>query len=103
MPIRKYLAVLGFKVTDLVTGFHGVVTSVTFDLYGCVQGLVNPGVGQDGKTQDSVWFDIGRLKIESDEPVMTTPVFEFGDPEAGTVEQSGYLKGPAEKPMQNKA
>lgn len=96
MNITKHLSLLGFKVTDVVTEFKGVVTSVTFDLYGCVQVLVNPGIGEDGKTRESIWFDVVRLKIESSKPVIPPPNFEFGT-------SSEELKGPAEKPRQYKA
>jgi hypothetical protein len=34
------LKLLGTKVRDVVTGFVGIVTSVSFDLYGCVQAVV---------------------------------------------------------------
>lgn len=63
MNIRKHMEMLGLKVEDKVTGFKGVVTSVSFDLYGCVQTIVNPGVGEDKKPGESLWFDIGRLKV----------------------------------------
>lgn len=49
---------------DKVTGFAGVVTSVTFDLYGCVQALLTPGL-VDGKLQEQAWFDVKRLKDDA--------------------------------------
>jgi hypothetical protein len=91
MKIEKHIKLLGFKVQDRVTGFKGVVTSVSFDLFGCIQAVVNPGLGKDGKTQDSVWFDVNRLEVKSKEPVMSVPDFDFGPIAEG-------LKGPAEKP-----
>lgn len=69
------LELLGLTVRDRVTGFTGVVTSVSYDLYGCVQGLVNPGMGKEGKLGELLWFDIGRLAIVNDVPVMVPPVF----------------------------
>lgn len=39
---KKHIDLLGFRVEDRVTGLVGVITSVTFDLYGCIQGLVTP-------------------------------------------------------------
>lgn len=91
LNVTKHLNMLGLKVEDRVTGFKGVVTSVGFDLYGCVQAVVNPGTDKEGKTQDSSWFDIARLKIQDDSPVMERPNFDFGPIAEGK-------KGPAEKP-----
>ena len=87
---------LGLKVEDKVTGFKGVVTSVSFDLYGCVQTIVNPGMQADGKRGEPLWFDIVRLKVLEVEPVMDVPNFEYGAIAEGK-------KGPAEKPMFMKA
>jgi len=88
--VKKHLDILGRKVKCRVTGFSGVATSVGFDLYGCIQVIVNPGTDKDGKPMESHWFDIGRLEVKGD-PVMRTPNFEFGP-------QAEGLKGPAEKP-----
>jgi hypothetical protein len=68
--VGKSLALLGFPVRDRVTGATGVVTSVGFDLYGCVQCIVNPGLSNDGKMLDSLWFDINRLEVTDDRPRM---------------------------------
>jgi hypothetical protein len=88
--IRKHLELLGMKVEDRVTGFHGIVESISFDLYGCVQAIVRPGIDKEGKPKDSHWFDVGRLQIMSG-PVMDRPSFDFGA-------QAEGRKGPAEKP-----
>lgn len=79
---------LGLIVEDKVTGIKGVVTSISFDLYGCVQALVDPGIDKNGKTQDRHWMDLVRLDVIKKKPVITNP-FE------------GMLvgKGPAEKPI----
>lgn len=67
---------MGLKVRDRVLGFSGVATSVSYDLYGCVQAYVIPsGVGKDGKIQDGAWFDTHRLEILSEKPVMDQPEF----------------------------
>jgi len=47
--VKKHLSLLGLKVKDKVTGYTGVVASIGFDLYGCVQAIVNPGMDKDGK------------------------------------------------------
>lgn len=94
--VKKHLEMLGLKVEDKVTGFRGVVASVGFDLYGCIQAIVNPGLGADGKLMDQQWFDIARLKVLDDVPVMQRPDFEFG-------RQAEGLQGAAEKPIFGKA
>ena len=96
MNIKKHLDLLGMKVEDKVTGFKGVVASISFDLYGCVQAIVNPGVDATGKAMDHNWFDIARLKVTSDEPVMDRPNYDFGLVAEGK-------KGAAEKPAWGKA
>ena len=52
---------LGAKVTDRITGFEGVVTSIGFDLYGCIQAIVQAPIGEKGEMPDGRWFDIKRL------------------------------------------
>lgn len=83
--IQDAFELLGKKVQDKVTMTKGVVTSISFDLYGCVQAIVNPGIDKAGASRDSQWFDISRLKVTSDKPVMEVPTF-------------GLVKGPAAKP-----
>ena len=56
---------LGYRVKDKVTGFEGVVTSVAFDLYGCIQCLVHPGLDDKGEMRELKWFDSNRLDIVS--------------------------------------
>lgn len=74
---RSHLKLLGLVVEDRVTLFEGVVTSVSFDLYGCVQALVVPRFnGKD--TPDSRWFDTNRLKEMSSMPVMCVPDYITG-------------------------
>lgn len=91
MKVMEHLALLGHKVEDKVTGIQGIVATVGFDLYGCIQVIVNRGVDKDGKLMDGVWFDINRLKIISTEPVMTPPNYEHGP-------QAEARQGAAEKP-----
>lgn len=71
----EQLKMLGHKVTECVTGFTGVVTSVTFDLYGCIQALVHPGLDKDGKALDQCWFDVNRLTVLNGAPVMQQPTY----------------------------
>jgi hypothetical protein len=74
--VEKHLELLGFKVRDRVTGFAGVVSSISFDLYGCVQAIVTPEVDKAGKVGESCWFDVKRLERQSKAPVMDIPDFD---------------------------
>lgn len=42
MSIQNHLDLLGRPVRDKVSGFTGTVTSICFDLFGCVQAVVAP-------------------------------------------------------------
>jgi len=91
MNVQTHLALLGRAATDKVTGFVGTVSSVCFDLYGCIQCCLTPVVGEDGKVLPSQWFDVSRLEIGDSERVIQLPDFERGYVATGA-------KGPAEKP-----
>ena len=82
--VEQNLNFLGLRVRDKVTKVEGIVTSVTFDLYGCVQSLISPPV-KDGEHQGSRWYDIARLEVIDAKPVMDVPDFN-------------KEKGPAYKP-----
>lgn len=69
------MELLGLRVRDAVTGFEGIVSSVGFDLYGCVQAVVTPPV-RDGKPGDGMWFDTKRLIVLDKTPVLELPTFE---------------------------
>lgn len=86
--MRKHLELLGMKVRDRVTGFVGVVSSVSFDLYGCVQAIVTQEARVADKGQvigDQHWFDVKRLEAQGDTPVMKVP--NFDEPEIGAAEK----------------
>ena len=89
--IKKHISILGLPVRDRVTGLKGIAASVTFDLYGCVQAIVQPLADKNGKVEESKWFDIARLEVLDKTPVMEVPNFEVGYVAEGK-------KGPAEKP-----
>lgn len=88
---NEHLALLGLKCKDRVTGFKGVITSISFDLYGCIQATVNPGLDAEEKQREPFWFDVNRLEITNKTPVMQQPDFVEGKIAEGR-------KGPAEKP-----
>jgi len=98
MKINDHLNLLGTRVRDRVTGFTGIVTTVSFDLYGCIQPLVNPGMNEKRELPDSKWFDSNRLEVLDSTPVMPRPKYEW-TPEK--VASGG--KGPAEKPAAYKS
>lgn len=76
MSVQDCLSLLGKRVKEAVTGMEGIVTNVGFDLYGCIQAIVHPGiVGKDGKISETHWFDINRLTVIKDKPVMQQPSF----------------------------
>jgi len=80
IAVKKHMELLGLPVVDRVTGFKGTVECVSFDLYGCIQATVRPkGTDKEGKTYNSAWFDVSRLEIKSNTPVITVPNFDYGD------------------------
>lgn len=89
--IKQHLDWLGFKVKDKTTGFTGVVTSISFDLYGCIQAIVNPAMTKEGKLQDAHYFDVSRLQKIGKSRVMELPNYDFGVIAEGK-------QGAAEKP-----
>jgi hypothetical protein len=76
--MEKHFELFGLLVRDCVTGFVGVVTTISFDLYGCVQAIVTPEVLSDkpGEFAASQWFDVKRLRALGEETVMPLPTFD---------------------------
>ena len=89
--MEKHFDLLGKPARDLVTGHEGVVTTISFDLYGCVQVVITP-LAREGKVLCGDWFDVTRIEILDDEPVMALPDFEKGYVAEGK-------KGCATKPL----
>lgn len=72
----KALELLGKKVEDKVTGFKGIVSSISFDLYGCIQAAITPQITEkEPEPRSGGWFDIVRLKVLSKKPVIELPDF----------------------------
>lgn len=88
--VQAHLDMLGKTVRDRVTGLTGVVSSVSFDLYGCIQAAVTPPVDKDGKVPDGRWLDANRLEVTNEERAMPLPEW------AAT--PAAHKHGPAEKP-----
>ncbi len=80
--IKKHMNLLGLKVKDKVTNMEGVVTSLSFDLYGCVQAIVTP-FAKENKKGKSDWYDVLRLEILDKNPVMKRPNFDNGSQAKG--------------------
>ena len=75
----EYMNLLGIAVEDKVTGFSGVVTTISYDLYGCVQAVVTPKHKSEEKDSYSGrWFDTKTSIVKSDKPVMEVPTFYTG-------------------------
>jgi hypothetical protein len=89
--IKETIDLLGRKAKDRVTGFTGVITSVCFDLYGCVQCAVNAPAKEGEELKSGHWFDVGRLEVTG-KPVIDVPDFDARGNKPAT-----YDKGPADK------
>lgn len=101
VDMKKHLDLLGHRVREKISGAEGVVTSVSFDLFGCVQAIVDSGFKKDGDERKAHWFDISRLeRLDIDTPrVMEPPYFTLpGTPERATAAREGR-HGPADKPL----
>ena len=88
--MQQYVGLLGKKVRDKITGVEGIVTSVCFDLYGCVQVIIKRPADKDGKLPESFWHDVKRVETIVGKQVMPTP--DFRGP-------LGTEPGPEEKPV----
>ena len=91
-PAEEHMSLLGQQMKDVVTGAVGMVSTISFDAYGCVQAVLTQKVNKDGTKPDSRWFDVKRLqkfgkRIMDVPPHFTTPV--------------GSERGPAEKPARD--
>jgi hypothetical protein len=73
--INSVIGLLGCRAKDKVTDASGVVTSVAFDLYGCVQAALHAGLDKDGKPLEQYWYDVQRLVVTHDTRVMEPPRF----------------------------
>ncbi len=89
--VEKHLDMLGRPMKDIVTGISGMVDSIAFDVYGCVQATMRGKAKKDGSLPECNWMDVQRLRPDGNKkrvlPVpahMTTPAIE--------------VSGPAEKP-----
>ncbi len=75
--MKKHMNLLGLKVEDKVTRLKGVVTCLSFDLYGCIQAVVTPSA-KENKREKSDWYDVSRLVVLEKKSVMKLPNFISG-------------------------
>jgi len=87
---------LGRKAKDKVTGFSGVIISVSVDLFGCLQAIIQPEAKEGETYPDGRWFDTNRLLLLDAEKVMEPPIIVAGDVGESPEE---YDHGPADKPL----
>jgi hypothetical protein len=100
--MHPYLHLLGHEVRDRVTGYKGIVTSVHFDLYGCVQAFVNLPFDEKSRERDAEvgrYFDAKRLVQQSSEPVMEQPTFGMFVTPLTSEFDTSVIPGPADKPL----
>lgn len=94
MKVQDHLQMLGLEVEDKVTKFRGIVTCVSFELYGCIQYAVHPPVDRDGKIPEGRWMDFNRAVVLNPNPVMVRPEF------VKSPQQETRETGPEEKPLE---
>ncbi len=91
--IIETVNLLGYKAKDKITGLEGVIASVCFDLFGCVQVILTPPKTDDGRLPDSHWFDVSRVDVTDSVPVMSRPDFV-----GRAAHPKDYDRGPTDKP-----
>ncbi len=91
--MKNHLELLGYKVRDSVSGIEGVVSSICFDISGCIQGAVKLPAGKDGKMGESYWVDLKQLEKVSKWPVTAVSTYDV---------VPGSQAKPAFSPLPNK-
>lgn len=93
------LELLGLTVRDKVTGMTGVCSSISYDLYGCIQAVVSPEFNAaKNELPSGVWLDVSRLEVVDATPVMNVPGGRFVITRSANPTPSANVPGPAEKP-----
>lgn len=71
---------LGQRVQDKITGFHGLVTGRAQYITGCNQLLVQPQLNDKGEFVEGRWIDEPRLTIiETKQLIVNTTPDKGGD------------------------
>lgn len=92
--IEAHLKLLGTTMKDRVTGIKGMVESVCFDCYGCVQAALRPPANKDGTLTDSRWFDVKRLE-NAGKRIMPLPAFVDVGKEIGPASKPAFNSPPS--------
>ena len=77
MITNEVVDLLGKKVKDKMSGFTDYISNVCFDLYGCIQVIINPAK-LDKESQylnNSGWVDLNRIEILKGKRIMEHPDF----------------------------
>ena len=69
----KGMELLGLEVEDKVTKVSGIVTSISYDLYGCIQAVITPDAETNNRDSVIGWYDIKRLRKLTETPIMSLP------------------------------
>jgi hypothetical protein len=94
--IQETIDMLGMTAKDKVTGFEGVVSSISFDLYGCVQASLTPRAkAKAEEIKYGHWFDIARLELKKGK---TSRVMHAPDFRAMATRPQNFGHGAAPKP-----
>lgn len=77
MKYSDVVNLLGYEGKDRITKQSGVISSIAFDLYGCIQVLLTP-LKVENNTDIKVqgWFDINRIEIKKGKKIMEAYYFE---------------------------
>lgn len=103
--LKGHLEKLGFEAEDKITGFKGVVDSVSFDLYGCIQYALRPPMDKEGKLPNGAWFDSNRIKIKGKKRIIEPLLIEALDETPSkpakkkATDAASGRKGPADLPV----
>ena len=93
MDMDKIFNKLGFKGVDRISGYRGVIESVSFDIYGCVQYLLRREVkDNDPNTDVAAWYDEKRIRVTGKQRVIKCDFKDLCE-----------IKGPAKKPDDKRA
>jgi hypothetical protein len=75
--MKKHIGLLGHKVSDPVTGITGIVSSISFDVSGCIQAAVRISPKKEGGIGESFWIDTKQLKRLTKTPVVKAATFDI--------------------------
>ena len=73
----EYLKLMGYECEDRITGYKGIATSISFDLYGTIEMTLTPKTQEEKEARWGQWFHASRIKKISENPVMDVHDFNF--------------------------